>query len=429
MSNSVFVKIAQKQYGPFSKSELSNLVKKGQFNKKDLIWDDDNEEWIEAENYRQVKSLFANYKVEPAEKTIFAVGGGKGGVGKTIITSSLGVGLAAMGYDVVLIDGDFGGANLHISMGILEPEYTFLDYYTLQRETLNDIMLDTPIENLKMISGACGTIGLANPKYSQKLRFINELKMINADFILLDLGAGSSFDVIDFFLAVDQGIVIASPEPTSIQECFDFLKICLLRKFYRTFKDQPDVLSVLELDAVDDLSQLSLPVDDLLDKLNKADPKAGSIMETVLEEFKPKLILNMVSEPDEIKEGIALKTAAAELLSIDLDYLGFIEFDKGIRESVKNLRPFILHNPKSKASKSLSKLITIKLLNSHGFKSFKNKIRLRKNLKNSSESYETNIAQDKETICSVNCFYWDDCEFQNGGFPCTVRQLNPVFKK
>ncbi|MBN1352346.1 P-loop NTPase [candidate division KSB1 bacterium] len=428
MNNSVFVQVAHKQYGPFTKSELKNLVSKGQFKKKDLVWDDDEGEWIEAAKYDQLKSLFAAHTPEPAEKTIFAIGGGKGGVGKTVITSSLGVGLSAMGYEVVLIDADFGGANLHISMGMLEPEYTFLDYYTMQRETLSDIMLDTPIENLKLISGACGTVGLANPKYSQKLRFINELKMINADFVLLDLGAGSSYSVIDFFLAVDQGIIVASPEPTSIQESFDFLKVCLLRKLYRTFKKRPDILTALSLDGIDNLSQLTLPVDDLVSKLNTIDKDAGAILETVLEEFKPKLILNMVVEPEDIKEGLALKAAAAELLSIDIEYLGYIEYDREIGKSVRELRPFILHNPKSKASKSLSKLITIKLLNKQGFSSLRTKIRLKKGIRDASQTYSPKTVRDNDTICSVKCFYWDDCEFRNGGFPCTVRQLDPLFK-
>jgi len=427
--NSVFVRIADKQYGPLSRPELRSLITKGKFTSSDLVWNDDSEEWGEAGKIGELKSLFNTPAPALAEKKILAVGGGKGGVGKTIITASLGVGLAALGYDVILVDADFGGANLHTAMGLLEPEYTFLDYYTLNRESLDDIVLSTPIQNLKMISGACGTLGMANPKYSQKLRLIKELRTLNADFIILDLGAGSSFTVIDFFLAVDQGMLVMSPEPTSVQETFDFLKICLMRKIHRTFKDEPDILSILELDSLENLNQLSLPVENLASKLNDFNKEAGSILESILEEFKPSLILNMIMEPDEIKEGMALRTAAAELLSIDLDYAGYVEYDESIRDSVKELRPFILSDPKSKASRSLAKIITIKLLQNRGFQSLRKKLQLRRAIKNSAPNYPSAKDRASDIICSVKCFYWDDCEFRDGGYPCKVRHLESVFHK
>lgn len=429
MNNSMFVKIDEKQYGPLSKHEIRSLVKKGKFTQNDYVWIEDEDQWAEAGKIDELRSLFNVGLHALTEKKIIAIGGGKGGVGKTIMSASLGVGLAALGYEVVLVDADFGGANLHTAMGLLEPEYTFLDYYTLNRESLDEISLTTPIPNLRLISGACGTLGMANPKYSQKLRLINELGTLNADFVILDLGAGSSFTVIDFFLAVNEGLVIASPEPTSVQETFDFLKICLIRKLHRTFKDEPEILSVLNIDGIDNLSQLTLPVEKLLKKLTDYDKQAGAIFESILDEFKPRLILNMVMEPEEIKEGMALKTAAAELLSIDLDYAGYVEYDDSIRDSVKELRPFILNNPKSKASRSLAKIITIKLLQNRGFQSLKKKIQLQRAIKNSASLYPSAKDRASETICSVKCFYWDDCEFQKGGYPCGVRHLESLFSK
>jgi flagellar biosynthesis protein FlhG len=427
--NNVFVRINEKQFGPLSHPELKSLVKKGKFRETDLVWNEDEDSWLEAGKIDEIKSIFNVQAPAVTEKRIIAVGGGKGGVGKTVITASMGIGLAALGYDVILVDADFGGANLHTAMGILQPEYSFLDYYTLSRENLDDILLQTPFPNLKMISGACGTLGMANPKYSQKLRLIKELRTLNADFIILDLGAGSSFTVIDFFLAVDEGMLIMSPEPTAVQETFDFLKICLMRKLHRTFKDEPEILNVLNLSGIDNLGQLTLPVENLVKKLTEHDSEAGSIFESILEEFKPRLLLNMVMNSEEIKEGAALKTAAAELLSIDLDFAGYIEYDSSIRESVKDLRPFILNNPKSKASRSLAKIITIKILQNSGFQSLRKKIQLRRNIKNSATDYPTANQWASETICSVKCFYWDDCEFQNGGFPCSVRHLESIFNQ
>jgi Mrp family chromosome partitioning ATPase len=159
----VFVKIKDEQLGPYSVTDLEKMVQSGQFKSDDLIFNEDLQEWIHAQDHKEYRTLFAPEQQPESKRIVFAVGGGKGGVGKTVITASLGVGLASLGHQVVLVDADLGGANLHTCMGILEPKYTFYHFYTLQRETLSDIMIDTPVENLKMISGSCGTLGLANP--------------------------------------------------------------------------------------------------------------------------------------------------------------------------------------------------------------------------------------------------------------------------
>ena len=202
MPESVFLKVGGAQVGPVSRDELGVMIKEKKLSPEDFIWDQDSEQWlptIEAELTRRFL-LFP----EVQDRTVMAIGGAKGGVGKTSITVSLGVLLASLGHQVVIVDADLGGANLHTIMGIDRPSLTFYDFYTHKKERLQDIVLQTDVENLFIISGACGTLGLANPKYSQKIRFINELKKLDADYILLDLGAGSSYNELDFFLAATQ---------------------------------------------------------------------------------------------------------------------------------------------------------------------------------------------------------------------------------
>ena len=239
---------------------------------------------------------------------------------------------------------------------------------------------------------------------------------------------GPEVTVIDFFLAVNEGILVTTPEPTAAQETFDFLKICLMRKLHRTFKDAPDILAALELNGVDNLSQLPIPVSKLQERISEIDPNASAVLESVLEEFRPKLILNQVMKEDEIKEGLALKTAAAELLSIDLDYLGFIHHDNGIRNSVQGLRPFIIDNPRSEAAQDLAKIISVKLLNTKGFESFRNRLKIHKGIRQKADEYPHADNKQSNLICSVKCFYWGECEFQQGGHPCPVRHFDPIFK-
>ncbi len=428
MKSNLFVRVKGKQYGPLTTTELRILVRKGKFSLNDSVWLEEDDEWVKAEQLEQVRKLFDIDVLEECERKVMAIGSGKGGVGKTVLTASLGIGLAALGKEVILIDADFGGANLHTCMGFLEPKYTFLDYYTLERENLEDIILDSPIDNLKLISGACGTLGMANPKYSQKQKLIRDLRNLNADYIIMDLAAGTSYNVIDFFLAVDEGIVVTIPEPTAIQEAFDFIKLCLIRKLQQAFRNESEILSLLEIEGYNNLTQLTVPIIDLLEKAHKTSAEMAQRIEHELSTFCPRLILNMVMEPDEIKEGMSIKTAAADLLSIDIDYTGYIEYDEHIRGSVKDLRPFILHNPTSTASRNIAKIITIKLLKKNRIESYFRNWQMRRQVKSQSGEYPSAGERESDMICSIKCFYWDDCEFQNGGMPCRIRHLEPIFK-
>lgn len=428
MKSNLLVRVNEEQYGPLTTTELRILVRKGKFSLNDYVWSEEDDAWVKAEQLEQVRNLFNVDRLEEFGRKVMAIASGKGGVGKTVLTASLGVGLAALGKEVVLIDADFGGANLHTCMGFLEPKYTFLDYYTMERETLEDIMLDSPIANLKLISGACGTLGIANPKYSQKQKLIRDLRNLKADYVIMDLAAGTSNNVIDFFLAVDEGIVVTTPEPTAIQEAFDFIKLCLIRKLQQAFRNEPEILSLLELEGFNNLTQLTTPIPGLLEKVHQTSQEIAERVEEELNSFRPRLILNMVMEPDEIREGMAIKTAAAELLSINLDYIGYIEYDENMRQSVKDLRPFILHNPASPASRSLARIITIKLLNKSRIEAYLKKWQMKRNIHSQSGEYPVVGNQESDMICSVKCFYWDDCEFQNGGMPCRVRHLEPIFK-
>jgi flagellar biosynthesis protein FlhG len=426
---SVFIKIKDKQEGPFSYPELKKLVTEGSFDQDDLVFNESNQEWVRAGHLEELRRLFPDRSVAPTERIVYAIGGGKGGVGKTVLTASIGIGLATLGHRVVIVDADLGGANLHTCMGILEPQYTFYHFYSLQKDSLSDILLDTPIENLKLISGACGTLGLANPRFSQKLRFIHELRKIDADFILLDLGAGSSYNVIDFFLAADHGLAVTTPEPMAIQETFNFLKIALMRKLTREFKDDPEVITRLEQDVFADSGRMAQSVGSALEKLAQTNAVTAQRIQEVIDKFSPSLILNMVHSDEEIKEGVALRTAVEELLAMKMNFLGYVEHDESVRRAVKELRPFIIDDPRSRAAKSLAKLIAVGLLNKTGWAGFKEKRKVLREVSQEAKDYPAQQITESETICSVQCFYWGDCEYQKGGYPCPVRHLDPIFKR
>src|SRR5688572_29976052 len=102
------------------------------------------------------------------ERQIWSVGGGKGGIGKSLLTASLGWQLAQLGKRVVMVDADLGGANLHTCLGIPNPERTLGEFIRRQVPSIEDVLVETGIPNLRLISGASDFLSAANINYAQK---------------------------------------------------------------------------------------------------------------------------------------------------------------------------------------------------------------------------------------------------------------------
>jgi hypothetical protein len=115
-------------------------------------------------------------------------------------------------------------------------------------------------------------------------------------------------------------------------------------------------------------------------------------------------------------------------LSIDVEYLGYITYDQSVRNAVRELKPFLLESPESPASQDLAKLISVKILGQSTVKGFFEKRKLRRQLMEQRSEYPEINLHEQAPICSIKCFYWGDCEYQNGGHPCSVRHLEPIFK-
>ena len=143
-------------------------------------------------------------------RRVISVGGGKGGIGKSLISANLGIELARRGKKVVLVDADLGGANLHTTLGIDLPRRTLSDFIERRVEKIEDAVTPTGIANLGLVSGAMDHLDAANPKYAQKMRLLRNVQQMDVDYAILDLGAGTHANVLDFFLVSASRIVAMS---------------------------------------------------------------------------------------------------------------------------------------------------------------------------------------------------------------------------
>lgn len=355
------------------------------------------------------------------EPEVLAIGGGKGGVGKTVISASMGVGMAALRKHVVLVDADLGGADLHRAMGLEKPDRTILDFIRRRYDSLQEILVDVPgVPHLRLACGAEGSLGMANLPLFQKKKLIRHIRQLNADAVLLDLGAGTTYHMLDFFLAVDRGIVIVKPDPLSILESYHFIKLAVFRKIALLIRRHDDARSLVREVARIETGRDSMTVSDLLGEMRKLDGELAFRIERFLASFHPMLLVNMKSDDRDEANVLGIRTAAAELLSVELRYLGAIRKDDAVNDALANGMPFLRHDRGCDASKDLTQILVNRLLDRGWLESIRDRRSLRKGLEAAREDSR------KVIICSVRCMYWEDCDFREGGFPCALQHFRGI---
>lgn len=348
-----------------------------------------------------------------SQPLVLAIGGGKGGIGKSFVSAALSATLASLRKRVILLDADFGGANLHTLMGIALPSRTIHDFFSRQVESLADTVLPTPIERLSLVCGAAGSIGVANLPYADKQKFLRHLRKLDADIVVLDLGAGTSFNEIDLFNTADISIVVANPEPTSIQECYNFLKVALFRRLRKAFAKSPEAMAILERKDDDDHLQDNRLMVDLGREFYNLGDAEGGVFAKVVNGFAPKLILNRVFNLPETYDGLALQIAVGDLMRVHLEYWGYLGFDPITRRALREMKPQILLSPASENAERIMEIVQKFLLNdpqhnnakTGGYFEFR-------------EATVSDPVDDDVRICSIRCPLWGRCIYQDGGLPC-----------
>ena len=331
-----------------------------------------------------------NHNHIPRQK-IWAIASGKGGVGKSLLASNFSIILAYLGESVVAVDLDLGNANMHTFLGIKYPRKTLVEFLNGGVQNLNEIVLDTPIYNLKFISGSGGIIGYANPWHTQKMKLIRHLDQLHVDNIVLDLGAGTSYNTIDFFLGATNHIIITTPETTAIQSCYNFIRICVFRKLYSIFHNNSNIRGIIEKAKTPTPNGDIYKVQDILKEVNELAPECVKEFKEFQLHFRPALIMNMVMKNSEAKLGWGIKEIVKRYLALDINYVGSISFDNMIRESISLEIPHIINAPKARSNNDLLALVPA-ILGKSSDKYFI-KETVHRELKRTSKTYNTRIVE------------------------------------
>lgn len=290
-------------------------------------------------------------------KKIWAIGGGKGGVGKSLVSSNVAICLALMGNKVVAVDLDLGGANLHTCLGLPIPQVTLSDYISKKIDNFEDLLVPTPIQNLKIISGAQDELGMANLKHMHKNEIIQKLVELDADYILFDLGAGTAFNTIDFFITADKGVLVVLPEPTSIENTYRFIKSV----FYRRLKLVEGVSEIEPLinetmNAKLSASGQTSPAD-LIRKISEINPEVGLRVKAEMAQFRPNLIINQVRSQADIDIGYSIQSICRKYFGIEMTFPGYLDYDQSVWQSVRKRKPLLIEYPNSKLVNNFDRIV------------------------------------------------------------------------
>ena len=290
-------------------------------------------------------------KREEKEGNIWAIGGGKGGTGKTFITSAMGTYLAGKGKRVILIDIDIGGANLHSFLGISRPKKSLTDFFEIGTP-LNKLAVRTGIENMNLITGDIPSLASDNIKFTQKLKLFRHFMRLNKHYVIIDLGGGSHNNTIDAFLMSDKMIAVLEPEIIAVENMYHFIKNALFRKLKMLLREY-GFKEIVELMWERRETYKIKSLRELMDCLKDSFSYIGDILDKELSDFKIYLILNKIRSSEDIFIGSSMKSIFMKYLGINTKFVGFIEYDDSVWRSIRERRPFMLNYSLSRSAKEI----------------------------------------------------------------------------
>lgn len=285
---------------------------------------------------------------------IYPVGGGKGGVGKSFIVASLGAFFAKQGQKVVLVDLDLGASNLHTFLGIKNPQCGLDRYLNKKEKSLELAATPTAIANLFVITSLHCSFDIANLLYAQKQKIIKAIRNLDFDYILLDLGPGTNYNTLDFFLTSNNGILVLTPELPSIENSFHFIKAIYLRKLKQIIKQHTFNSAVKN--AAADLNNAATNSHDFIKTILKYDPEKEAFLIGKLSELRFKFILNLCRKNFDPTLGNKIEVTCNRHFYSKFEFLGNIRCNDSTYDSVLSKNFFALQYPDAPASVDLKEI-------------------------------------------------------------------------
>jgi flagellar biosynthesis protein FlhG len=293
-------------------------------------------------------------KAKTSSAVVLPVGGGKGGIGKSALAANLGLALARLEHRVIAVDADLGGSDLHNLLGLDNERPGLGEVLTRKDTTLEQVVHPVLEPRFFFVPGDALVVATANPSFQKKRKLLHDLKQLEADFILLDLGAGASITVMDFFLTSPVGLLVMLPERPAVLSTFNFLKNLVFRALLRLFRRNSKTEAVLAAFQARSRGPGAMRMADLIAELEAAQPGAGDKARRAVARWKPKLVLNRVRLLDDFVYASQLERWAQEDLGMAVEVIGFVPEDDLVREAAAQQRPALDLDPRAPFSRAVA---------------------------------------------------------------------------
>ncbi|HEY0482912.1 MAG TPA: P-loop NTPase, partial [Kofleriaceae bacterium] len=282
-----------------------------------------------------------------------AIGGGKGGVGKSLVAANVGIFLATLGKRVVLVDAAFGVANLHIFAGVPRPSRSISEALVDGGPRLAELAVPTHVPGVKLIGGVYDPPWVAEPGPVLIQRIVEQLHQLPADWVVLDLGPGIASATLELFLAADVQVIVAVPDPTSIELLHRFAKAAFLRSLDRLGLGHLAAAVSRDPRHLEGGTPSALEV--YLGAVEVRSAEVESLRDAILR-FSPHLVINSARSKSDMELGRAVTSAARRRLGTPFRYLGHLEYDEAVWASTRRRRPLLIEHPETRIAKCFERV-------------------------------------------------------------------------
>lgn len=272
---------------------------------------------------------------------IWAVASGKGGVGKTFISASLGITLSKLSHSVLIIDLDTTGANVHTTLGT-PPASLSLRHWVEEKMQLTEVITNTSIPRLSFIQGTWDSWSSSVFTKENARSLMEEVVKLRYDYVIVDLGPGPQEYALEIMECADEKIVVANPEPTSIEKNYRFLEAHICNGLRSCARPEAFNNLIKELQAYRH-KKLKKPFS-FREFLKKNEGFMIDHFEA-LNKKPVRLLVNSSRGESDAVLGHSIKSVCSKYYDLSLDYLGAIEYDNAVWQSVRNREPVLVAQP------------------------------------------------------------------------------------
>ncbi|HEY8090203.1 MAG TPA: helix-turn-helix domain-containing protein [Polyangiaceae bacterium] len=283
-----------------------------------------------------------------------AVGGGRGGVGKSLVAVNLAVYFAQLGKSVVLVDSDPAGSNLHAHFGLKaargEPDVDADGLDAMKRA-----LVPTSVPGLALLPAAhdAPSPGLAL-RAGRKMRWLAGLRALPAEYLVVDVGPGHGDFAVDLMLAADIAVAVTVPEPPAIETTYRFLRATFRRRLRRVLVRDKLRSAMLER-ALADLGVLPAPIE-LVHRLGKMDKTLADLAWSEAQAVRIQLVVNQTRVRTDAELGAWMSGLVSRHYGIALDELGHVEQDDTVWLTVRRNKPLLVDSPTSKSARNMERI-------------------------------------------------------------------------